>query len=81
MNLRVWFFGKPVPSSFRVRAFASRTGTLLGERTYPVQGITIAGNLTHLLDSVIAVGTDLTFGPGGLGSPTLVISELSIGGS
>ena len=69
----------PVSGEFSLGA----TGINLerGERTYPVQGITIAGNLTHLLDSVIAVGTDLTFGPGGLGSPTLVISELSIGGS
>ena len=26
-------------------------------------------------------GTDLVFGPSGLGSPTLVISELSVGGA
>jgi PmbA protein len=52
-----------------------------GDRAYPVQGITIAGNLTHLLASIAGVGSDLTFGPGGIGSPTLLISELSIGGT
>jgi PmbA protein len=59
------------------------TGTYLerGALVNPVQGITIAGNLTHLLSAIVAVGADLTFGPGGIGSPTLVISELSIGGA
>lgn len=52
-----------------------------GERLYPVQGITIAGNLLGLLSSISVVGTDLTFGGGGIGSPTLVISELSVGGT
>src|SRR5256712_65445 len=52
-----------------------------GNRLHPAQGITIAGNLTHLLSSVVGVGADLVFGPGGLGSPTLVISELSVGGA
>ena len=46
-----------------------------------MQGITIAGNLTDLLNAVVGVGSDLVFGPGGLGSPTIVISELSIGGA
>ena len=59
------------------------TGTYLekGAVQHPVQGITIAGNLTHLLAAVTGVGTDLTFGPSGIGSPTLVISELSVGGT
>ena len=52
-----------------------------GAPVHPVQGITIAGNLTHLLSSVSGVGTDLTFGSGGIGSPTLVIAELSVGGT
>ena len=52
-----------------------------GAAVHPVQGITIAGNLTHLLSSVSGVGTDLTFGSGGIGSPTLVIAELSVGGT
>ena len=69
----------PVSGEFSLGA----TGNYLerGNRVHPVQGITIAGNLTHLLSSVVGVGTDLVFGPGGLGSPTIVISELSIGGA
>jgi PmbA protein len=69
----------PVSGEFSLGA----TGTYLekGARQHPVQGITIAGNLTHLLSSVTVVGTDLTFGPSGIGSPTLVIAELSIGGT
>lgn len=69
----------PVSGEFSLGA----TGIALerGGAGHPVQGITIAGNLTHLLASIVAVGSDLTFGPNGIGSPTLVISELSIGGT
>jgi len=69
----------PVSGEFSLGA----TGNYLerGNRVHPAQGITIAGNLTHLLNSVVGVGTDLVFGPSGLGSPTLVISELSVGGA
>jgi len=69
----------PVSGEFSLGA----TGNYLerGLRSHPVQGITIAGNLTQLLGAIVAVGTDLVFGPSGLGSPTLVISELSIGGA
>ena len=69
----------PISGEFSLGA----TGTYLerGDRQYPVQGITIAGNLTHLLASVVGVGADLVFGPSGIGSPTLVIAELSIGGT
>ncbi|MBI3521610.1 MAG: TldD/PmbA family protein [Chloroflexi bacterium] len=52
-----------------------------GVKQYAVQGITIAGNLVALLSSISGVGNDLTFGGGGIGSPTLVISELSVGGT
>jgi PmbA protein len=69
----------PVSGEFSLGA----TGTYLekGAPLHPVQGITIAGNLTHLLASISAVGTDLTFGSSGIGSPTLVIAELSVGGT
>lgn len=69
----------PISGEFSLGA----TGEYLehGVRAYPVQGITIAGNLTTLLASVSGVGRDLTFGASGLGSPTLLISELSIGGT
>ena len=69
----------PVSGEFSLGA----SGTFMerGAPIHPVQGITIAGNLTHLLSSVSGVGTDLTFGSGGIGSPTLVIAELSVGGT
>lgn len=69
----------PVSGEFSLGA----TATYLerGAAQYPVQGITIAGNLTHLLASVTGVGSDLVFGPSGSGSPTLVVAELSIGGT
>ncbi|OLC53780.1 MAG: hypothetical protein AUH85_13380 [Chloroflexi bacterium 13_1_40CM_4_68_4] len=69
----------PVSGEFSLGA----TGTYLekGAPQHPVQGITIAGNLTHLFASVTGIGSDLVFGPGGVGSPTLVIAELSIGGT
>jgi len=69
----------PISGEFSLGA----TGDYLerGERKYPVQGITIAGNLTTLLSSITGVANDLAFGPSGLGSPTFVISELSIGGA
>jgi PmbA protein len=69
----------PVSGEFSLGA----TATYLerGTPQHPVEGITIAGNLTQLLSGVAGVGTDLTFGPSGIGSPTLVISELSIGGT
>lgn len=69
----------PISGEFSLGA----TGDYLekGERLYPVQGITIAGNLTSLLSSITGVATDLVFGSSGIGSPTFVISELSIGGA
>lgn len=69
----------PISGEFSLGA----TGEYLekGERRYPVQGITIAGNLTSLLSSITGVANDLVFGSSGIGSPTFVISELSIGGA
>ena len=51
-----------------------------GRRTHGVRGVTIAGNLLDLLNSVEAVGSDLTFS-GSLGSPTLWVRGVSVGGS
>ena len=65
----------------RVDRARQRIAQEKGASRYPVQGITIAGNLTQLLSAITGVGTDLVFGPSGIGSPTLVISELSIGGT
>ncbi len=51
-----------------------------GRRTHGVRGVTIAGNLLDLLKNVEAVGNDLIFS-GSLGSPTLWIRGVSVGGS
>ena len=51
-----------------------------GKRTHGVRGVTIAGNLLDLLRDVAAVGNDLIFS-GSVGSPTLAIRGVSVGGS
>ena len=54
-----------------------------GKRAEAVNQITVAGNFYQLLKDVTAVGSDLTFGmPSGsqFGSPTLLVSSLSIAG-
>ncbi|HEU4427871.1 MAG TPA: metallopeptidase TldD-related protein [Myxococcota bacterium] len=51
-----------------------------GERAYPVEEITIAGNLGTMLESIEAIGADLRF-LGSLGAPSLRISRMTIAGS
>jgi PmbA protein len=51
-----------------------------GEITYPVQEITIAGNVLKVLKNVQAIGNDLSFRFGSTASPTLLISEMTVGG-
>lgn len=51
-----------------------------GEITYPVQEITIAGNVMKALQNVQMVGNDLSFRLGSPASPTLLISEMTVGG-
>lgn len=50
-----------------------------GKKAYPVREITIAGNILDLMKNVDAVGNDLRFS-GRIGSPSLRVKELSIGG-
>jgi len=50
-----------------------------GRKAYPVREITIAGNILDLIKNVDAVGSDLRFF-GRIGSPSLRVRELSIGG-
>ncbi|HYE74977.1 MAG TPA: metallopeptidase TldD-related protein, partial [Blastocatellia bacterium] len=52
-----------------------------GEITYPVQEITIAGNLMKILKNISAIGNDLSFKLGTTAAPTLLISEVTIGGA
>lgn len=49
------------------------------KKAYPVREITIAGNILDLMKNVDVVGSDLRFS-GRIGSPSLLIKELSIGG-
>jgi PmbA protein len=50
-----------------------------GKKAYPVRELTIAGNILDLMKNVSAVGSDLRFS-GRIGSPSLLVKELSIGG-
>ncbi len=67
----------PVSGDFSVGA----TGFWIenGRIAYPVREITIAGNILDLMKNVDAVGNDLRF-QGRIGSPSLRVKELSIGG-
>jgi PmbA protein len=51
-----------------------------GEKTYPVQEITLAGNILKALQNVEAVGNDLSFKLGSTASPTLLIKDMTVGG-
>ena len=51
-----------------------------GEITFPVQEITIAGNVLKVLRNVQAIGNDLSFRLGSTAAPTLLISEMTVGG-
>lgn len=51
-----------------------------GEITFPVQEITIAGNVLKVLQNVQAIGNDLSFKRGSTAAPTLLISEMTVGG-
>jgi PmbA protein len=49
-----------------------------GELTFPVQGVTIAGNLKEMLNSIEMIGNDLDF-RGSVLAPTLLIGKMTIG--
>ncbi len=67
----------PISGDFSVGA----TGFWIekGKTAYPVREVTIAGNILDLMKNVDAVGNDLRF-QGRIGSPSLRVKELSIGG-
>lgn len=50
-----------------------------GQLTYPVQEITIAGNLRQMFENIEMIGSDLTF-LGSVASPTLKIGKMVISG-
>ena len=54
-----------------------------GKLSIPVRGMTIAGNLLEVLSNIDDIGSDLMFFPqsGNIGSPSLLLSNLSVSGS
>ncbi len=67
----------PISGDFSVGA----AGLMIenGKKTYPIRGITIAGNLIEMLKQVKAVGSDLRFIED-VGSPTLLLHDMTVGG-
>ena len=51
-----------------------------GEKTFPVEQITVAGNYFDLLKNIIAIGNDLKFPLSNVGSPSVIAKGLSIAG-
>jgi PmbA protein len=50
-----------------------------GELAYPVEEVTVAGNLLEIFQGIAAIGSDLEF-RSALASPTLLISEMTVAG-
>ena len=50
-----------------------------GEFTFPVQEVTIAGNLREMLKNIEMIGNDVTF-IGSIAAPTLKVSKMVISG-
>jgi PmbA protein len=51
-----------------------------GELTFPVEEVTIAGNLQEMLAQIEAVGSDLEF-RSSLAAPTLLVGGLTVAGT
>ena len=51
-----------------------------GVKTHPIEQITVAGNFFTLLTDIEEVGNDLKFPMSSVGSPSIMIKELSIAG-
>src|ERR1700723_2640387 len=58
---------------------ASGMGIVNGELAYPVEEITVAGNLNEMFKNISEIGTDLEF-RGSMASPTIRIDGLTVGG-
>ncbi|MEX1218447.1 MAG: TldD/PmbA family protein [Acidimicrobiales bacterium] len=52
-----------------------------GHLAEPVREVTIASTLQRMLLDIVAIGDDVEWLPGGTGCPTIVIADLSLGGS
>lgn len=51
-----------------------------GKKTHPVDQITVAGNFYDVLKEIEEVGNDLKFPLSSIGSPSVIIKELSVAG-
>lgn len=51
-----------------------------GVKTFPIEQITVAGNYFDLLKEIEVVGDDLKFPMSNVGSPSLIIKEISVAG-
>jgi PmbA protein len=51
-----------------------------GEKTFPVEGVTVAGNSLDMLKAIVAVGNDLEW-RSSIACPTLLIGEMTVSGS
>ena len=71
----------PISGEFSVGATGLRVEN--GELAGPLREMTIASTLLEVLGAVTAVGSDLRFFPGGgaRGAPSLLIGEMTVGGT
>ena len=69
----------PISGQFSVGAAGLRIsgGALAG----PLHEMTIASTLQEMLGAVAGLASDLRFYGGGLGAPTVLIGEMTVGGS
>lgn len=51
-----------------------------GIKTHPIEQITVAGNYFELLKDIEVVGSDLKFPMSNVGSPSVIVKELSVAG-
>lgn len=51
-----------------------------GKKSFPVEQITVAGNFFTLLKDIEEVGSDLKFPMSSIGSPSVIVKELSVAG-
>ncbi|NPV90405.1 MAG: TldD/PmbA family protein [Firmicutes bacterium] len=68
----------PISGDFSLGAAGIRIKD--GRLDYPVRGVAVAGNLSHLLEAVEGVADDLTF-YGSKGAPSICIGKMAISGS
>jgi PmbA protein len=50
-----------------------------GKFSFPVRGVALAGNIIDMMKKIERVGNDITFF-GGIGSPTILVSEITLSG-